>query len=122
MERAVKRGKARKEPPLLPRIGIEEKAFSKGQEHVLILCNIENSTVEAIQEGHDIKAAKACFFQLNEKQLQSIQAVAMNISPAFVRPSKETIQFAEHKIVHDRFHIMKLVNEAVGNISREEDR
>jgi hypothetical protein len=31
IERAVARGKARKEPSSLPRIGIDEKAFAKGQ-------------------------------------------------------------------------------------------
>ncbi len=61
IERAVKRGKARKEPSLLPRIGIDEKAFSKGQKYVSILYNIDNSTVEAIQEGHDVDAQKLVF-------------------------------------------------------------
>ncbi len=122
IERAVKRGKARKEPSLLPRIGIDEKAFSKGQKYVSILYNIDNSTVEAIQEGHDFDAAKACFSQLSEKQLQSIQAVAMDMSPAFVRAAKETIPLAENKIVHDRFHIMKMANEAVDKIRRQEHR
>ena len=30
LQRAVARGKLRKEPALLPRIGIDEKAFKKG--------------------------------------------------------------------------------------------
>jgi hypothetical protein len=37
IERAVARGKARKEPSLLPRIGIDEKAFAKGRKFVSIL-------------------------------------------------------------------------------------
>ncbi len=74
------------------------------------------------QEGHDVDAAKACFSQLSEKQLQSIQAVAMDMSPAFVRAAKETIPLAENKIVHDRFHIMKMANEAVDKIRRQEHR
>jgi len=37
IERAVARGKARKEPSLLPRIGIDEKAFAKGRKYVSIL-------------------------------------------------------------------------------------
>jgi transposase len=47
--RAVARGKARKEPSLLPRIGIDEKALAKGRKYVLILYNLDNSTVEAIE-------------------------------------------------------------------------
>ncbi len=61
IERAVAREKARKEPSLLPRIGADEKAFVKGRKYVSILYNIDNSTVEAIEEGHDTEAAKSCF-------------------------------------------------------------
>ncbi len=37
----------------------------------------------------------------------------MDMSPAFVRAAKEMIPLAESKIVHDKFHIMKMANEAV---------
>ncbi len=46
----------------------------------------------------------------------------MDMSPAFVRAAKETIPLAENKIVHDRFHIMKMANEAVDKIRRQEHR
>jgi len=61
IERAVARGKARKEPSLLSRIGIDEKAFAKGMKYVSILYNLDNSTFEAIEEGHDTEAGKSFF-------------------------------------------------------------
>jgi len=122
IERAVARGKARKEPSPLPRIGIDEKAFAKGQHYVSILYDLDNSTVEAIEEGHDTEAAKACFSQLSEEQIQSVQSIAMDMSPAYVRAAKEVIPLAENKIVHDRFHIMKMANEAVDKVRRGEHR
>ena len=120
IERAVARGKARKEPSLLPRIGIDEKAFAKGRKFVSILYNLDNSTVEAIEEGHDTQAAKSCFSQLSQEQLQSVEAIAMDMSPAFVRAAKEMIPLAESKIVHDKFHIMKMANDAVDKVRRGE--
>ena len=122
IERAVARGKARKEPSLLPRIGIDEKAFAKGRKFVSILYNLDNSTVEAIEEGHDTQAAKSCFSQLSQEQLQSVEAIAMDMSPAFVRAAKEMIPLAESKIVHDKFHIMKMANEAVDKVRRGEHK
>lgn len=122
IQRAVARGKARKEPSLLPRIGIDEKAFAKGRKYVSILYNLDNSTVEAIEEGHDTEAAKSCFSKLSQEQLKSVEAIAMNMSPAFVRAAKEMIPFAESKIVHDKFHIMKMANEAVDKVRRGEHR
>jgi len=122
IERAVARGKARKEPSLLPRIGIDEKAFAKGRTYVSILYNLDNSTVEAIEEGHDTEAAKSCFSQLSQEQLQSVEAIAMDMSPAFVRAAKELIPFAESKIMHDKFHIMKMANHAVDKVRRGEHK
>ena len=120
IERAVARGKARKEPSVLPRIGIDEKAFAKGRKYVSILYNLDNNTFEAIEEGHDTEAAKSCFSQLSQEQLKSVEAIAMDMSPAFVLAAKEMIPFAESKIVHDKFHIMKMANEAVDKVRRGE--
>jgi transposase len=61
IERAVARGTARKVPLLLPRIGMDEKAFAKGRKYVSILYNLDNSAVEAIEEGRDTEAAKSFF-------------------------------------------------------------
>lgn len=44
----------------------------------------------------------------------------MDMSQAFVRAAKEMIPFAESKIVHDTFHIMKMANEAVDKVRRGE--
>jgi transposase len=122
IERAVARGKARKEPSLLPRVGVEEKAFAKEITFVSILYNLDNSNVELIEEGHDTHEAKSCFSQLSQEQLQSVEAIAMDMSPAFVRAAKEMIPLAESKIVHDKFHIMKMANEAVDKVRRGEHK
>lgn len=72
IERAVVRGKAWKEPSILPKIGIDEKAFAKGQSYVSMIYDLENSTVESIQEGRDTEVAVACFSQLSEEQIKSV--------------------------------------------------
>lgn len=122
IERAVERGKARKEPSILPRIGIDEKAFAKGHSFVSMIYDLDNSTVEAISDGHDTEAAIACFSQLSETQLQSVEAIAMDMSPAYVKAAKQVIPLAETKIVHDIFHVMQLANKAVDKVRKSEHR
>ena len=73
-ERAVTRGKVRKEPSLLLRIGIDEEALAKGRKCASIFYNLDNSTVVAIEERHDTDASKSCFSQLSQEQLQSVEA------------------------------------------------
>lgn len=116
------RGKARKSNDALPRIGIDEKAFRKGQNYITLIYNLDQSTVEAISDGNDTEAANAAFSQLSEEQLGSVQAIAMDMSAAYVKSAKANIALAEEKIVHDRFHIMKMANEAVDKVRKSEHR
>jgi transposase len=122
VQRAVTRGQERKEAMPLPRIGIDEKAFAKGQSYLTLLYDLDNSTVEAISDGNDTESGIACFSQLTPEQLQSVQAVAMDMSAAYVKAAKQVIPLAEHKIVHDRFHVMQLATKAVDKVRRGEHR
>jgi transposase len=122
IERAVRRGKARKQAKSLPRLGIDEKAFKKGHRYITMLYDLDNSTVEAISEGNDAEAAKTCFSELTEDQIQSVEAIAMDMSSAYVKATKETIPLAEDKIVHDRFHVMQLASKAIDKVRRGEHK
>ena len=93
--RAVRRGKNRKLVKMLPRIGIDEKAFKKGHSYITMLYDLDNSTVEAI---------------------------ARDMSAAYVKAAKQSIPLAEEKIVHDRFHGMQLATKAVDKVRRGEHK
>ncbi len=122
MQRAVARGKARKQAQPLPHIGIDEKSFAKGQSYMTLIYDVAGSTVEAIAEGHDTEAANACFAGLLPGQTETVEAIAMDMSSAFIKSAKENIPRAENKIVHDRFHVMKLMTEAVDKTRRKENK
>ena len=122
LERAVERGQARKKSGPLPHIGIDEKSFKKGQNYITLIYDLDNSTVEAISEGHNEEAANECFSQLLPGQIETVEAIAMDMSSAFVKSAKSNIPLAEEKIVHDRFHVMKLANEAVDKVRKEENK
>lgn len=120
--KAVERGKARKTEKAIPRIGIDEKAFRKGQNYITLLYDLDTSTVEAIADGNSTESGNDCFSQLSEAQRGSVQAIAMDMSAAYVKSAKANIPLAEEKIVHDRFHVMKLATDAVDQIRRGEHR
>ena len=106
----------------MPRIGIDEKSFANSQSYFTLLYDLDRSAVEAISEGHDSEAADACFSSLSETQITSVEAIAMDMSAAFVKSAKANIPLAEEKIVHDCFHVMKLATEAVDKVRRQEHR
>ena len=122
VQRAVRRGQDRKEAKSLPRIGIDEKAFAKGQDYITLLYDLDNSTVEAISDGNNTDSGIACFSQLSPEQITSVEAVAMDMSAAYIKATKQAIPLAEEKIVHDRFHVMQLATKAVDKVRRGEHR
>lgn len=122
VERAVARGQVRKQDLPLPRVGIDEKAFLKGQNYITLVYDLDHSTVEAISDGNDTEAGFKALSELSDSQLQSIEAIAMDMSPAYVKAAKQAIPLAESKIVHDRFHIMQMATKAVDKVRRTEHR
>ena len=80
LTKAVERGKARKTDKAMPRIGIDEKAFRKGQSYITLIYDLDTSTVEAIADGNDTESGNACFSQLSQSQRDSVEAIAMDMS------------------------------------------
>ena len=122
LEKDVERGKAHKVNDPMPRIGIDEKVFRKGHNYITLIYDLDRSTVEAISDGNDIHAGNTAFSQLPQEQLSRVEAIAMDMSAAYARSAKENIPLAEEKIVHDRFHIMKMATEAVDKVRKGEHR
>ncbi|TWU66841.1 Transposase [Crateriforma conspicua] len=94
LEKAVARGKARKTREPMPRIGIDEKAFRKGQNYITLIYDLDRSTVEVISDGNDTEIGNACFSQLSPQQRESVEAIAMDMSAAFVKSAKQNIPLA----------------------------
>ena len=120
--RAVRRGQLRKTPLAIRHLGIDEKSFSKWHIYLTLRYRLERSWVEAGSDGYDTTAANACFSKLSPSQIESVEAIALDMNAAYVRSAKENIPLAEEKIVHDRFHVMKLAADAVDRVLRQENR
>ena len=108
IERAVARGQAHKRQQQTPRPGIDEKAFLKGQNQITLLHDLDRSTVEAISDGNDTNTGIACLSKLSDEQIQSVVAIALDMSAVYVKAAKRMFLFAKIRIVHDRFHAMYL--------------
>lgn len=122
MERAVTRGRARKESQTMPRIGVDEKAFRKGHSYMTVVCDIDQATVEYVADDRKKTSLRGFFETLTDAQLAGIEAVAMDMWEPYIQATKEAVPLAGEKIVFDRFHIMKQMTEAVDKVRRQEHR
>jgi len=122
MERAVARGQARKQKLPHEYLGVDEKAFRKGHSYMTVVCDLNQSTVEYVAEGRKAESLAGYFESLSSEQLGGIEGVAMDMWEPYVKATKEWVPLAEDKIVFDRFHIMKHMNDAVNAVRLEEHR
>jgi len=122
MERAVARGRRRKRRRVIRLLGVDEKSVGAGQDYFTLVTDLTRSTVEYIADERT-KESLAGFYQgLTPRQLAGIQAVAMDMWPPFIRATRAHVPDADSKIVFDRFHIMKHMNEAVDAVRKQEHR
>jgi transposase len=122
MERAVARGQKRKRWRIIRLLGVDEKAVGKGHDYFTLVTDLTRSTVEYIADGRTKESLVAFYEGLNIRQMAGIQAVAMDMWGPFIRATRDRVPRAEEKIVFDRFHIMKHMNEAVDAVRKKEQR
>jgi transposase len=120
MQRAVERGLARRQLDSLPYVGIDEKSFRRGQNYISILTDLTGARVLEVTEGRDEEAANALWDNIPPEQAEQVEAVAIDMWPAFVNSAETNAPEAE--IVHDRFHISKHLNDAVDQVRRQEHK
>jgi transposase len=122
MERAVARGQKAKKRRVIAHLGVDEKAVAKRHQYVTLVCDLDRSTVEYIADDRRKTSLDAYYQSLTKKQLRGIQAVAMDMWDPFMASTMAYVPEAEFKIVFDRFHIMKHMNDAVDQVRRREHR
>jgi transposase len=83
---------------------------------------MKNSGVEFIADDRKKKSLDEYYRTLTKDQLSSITAVSMDMWDPFMSSTVQYVPDAETKIVFDKFHVMKHVNEAVDTTRKRENR
>jgi transposase len=120
MKRAVARGLVRKQARVPTRIGVDEKAFRKGQSYVTVVCDIDRGTVEHVAPGRKIESLRSYYDRFMPQELEAIEAVAMDMWVPYFQATIACVPDAGSKIVFDRFHAMSYAVDAVDQVRREE--
>jgi transposase len=122
MERAVLRGRAAKDAALPRLLGVDEKAIAKGHRYMTLVCDLEAATVEYIGEERREASLAAYFEAFAQSSRQQIEAISLDMWPAYINACQASVPQAEAKMVFDRFHIMRHVLEAVDKVRKREHK
>ena len=120
MENAVNHAlAARGELTDLQTISLDEKAFKKGHKYATILIDSQKDYVVEMTEGRAEKEVKALFYCINSQEKQpQLERVNIDMWKPYINVIEEIAPQAT--IVHDKFHIVKKLSEAIDKTRRKE--
>jgi transposase len=118
----VEQAHAKSDWSTLRRIAVDETSARRGQRYVSNILDAENSRLLLMVEGRSAEALRAFAKALLEHGADpsQIEAIAMDMSPAYVKGA--TQYFPQARIVFDKFHVMMLAGQALDETRRELQR
>ncbi len=120
VERAVARGLMRRDTTAVRRVGLDEKSFGRGQDYISLMTDLDERRVLEVVSGRDTPSALALWQTLSTEQRAAVVAAAMDMGANFAAATRQAAPQAA--VVHDKFHVVKHLNEAVDKVRREEHR
>jgi transposase len=129
MERAVERGMLRREEDEgeVLSLGIDEKSFAKGHEYSTVVSDLKGRRVLEVYHdvtrqasGRDAMSGRRALEAAlpREAQRRAVQAVAMDMSAAYEASVRMALPAAV--VVFDKFHVVKMLHEAIEKTRRSE--
>jgi len=121
MERAVRRGLARKERRVPERIGVDEKSFARRHKYETLIYDLDRRCVEYVADGRTEESLAEYYLQFKKEELKQLKVVAMDMWEAYIGATKAHVPRAAGKIVFDKFHVVQYVTRAVDKVRKTEN-
>lgn len=100
-------------------LSIDEKSFKKGHKYVTVLSHPRSGCVLDIEEDRSKESCKRLINKvLSAEQRKHVKTISMDMWKAFIASAEELLPNAN--IVHDRFHLVCYLNEAIDKVRRRE--
>jgi transposase len=115
--RGIERRKAQEK--VIEELSIDEKSFQNGHHYVTILSDPAGGRVLEVEEHRTLEASRNLIDKaLTEEQKKAVKRISLDMWQAFISVAEEKLPEAE--IVHDKFHLIKYLNEAIDKVRRRE--
>lgn len=101
-------------------LGVDEVARAKGHDYVTVVYDLDSGALLWVGDGKSADSLSVFLAELSQETADGIQAVAMDMGPAYQAAVKA--QLPKATIVFDRFHVMKLYNDVIRKVRKSEFR
>jgi transposase len=104
------------------RVAFDETSSRRGHNYISLFLDLDQHRVLFATEGKHAKtvAAFATDLQAHAGSPEAVTEVCIDMSPAFIAGTAASLPKAE--ITFDKFHVIKIINEAVDQVRREEQK
>ena len=118
----VAEARARADASGVTRIAIDETAARRGHNYISLFVDIDQARVLFATEGRDAGTVAAFAEDLTAHRgdPEAVEEVCIDMSPAFIKGVADNLPKAA--ITFDKFHAVKIVNEAVDEVRRAEQK
>lgn len=106
----------------LRRIGVDETSARRHHDYISLFYDLDRRRLICAAEGRDAQVLQrfADFLKSHRGDPTAVREVSCDMSPAFIKGIKESLPKAS--ITFDRFHVMKIITDAVDAVRRAEWR
>jgi len=104
------------------KVGVDETSSKRGHNYVSLFVDLEGPKVLFVTEGKDASTVKRFKQDLidHKGDPDDIEEMCSDMSPAFISGVEN--YFPNAHLTFDKFHIMKIINEAVDEVRRQEQK
>lgn len=104
------------------KVGVDETSSRKGHRYISVFADLERAKVIFATEGKDAPVVAAFKHDLESHngRPENVQDVCCDMSPAFIAGFEEFFPTAQ--LTFDKFHVTKILGDAVDQVRREEQR
>jgi len=116
----VDKGRSEADYSDVEKVGFDETSRKRGHNYVSLFVDLSGPRVLFATEGKDASTVRRFKHDLLEHGglEENVKQMCCDMSPAFIKGVKE--EFPNAGLTFDKFHIMKVVNEAVDKVRKEE--
>ena len=120
IQRVVARHRDRDLLDGLTHIGVDELSYRRHHEYITVVVDHTRGHVVWAKPGKNADTLKAFFDELGTTRCAKLEAVTIDMSGAYIKAVTECSPQAQ--IVFDRFHVQRMVQDAVDEVRRDEVR
>lgn len=112
----------KKEMDKVHSVGVDETSVQKGHKYISVFADMEKREVLYCTKGKDASVISSFTEEIKKHNGSSeqIRDISMDMSPAFISGASEYLPNAE--VTFDKFHIIKILNEALDEVRRKEQK